>query len=1218
MIQEYEMRELSQSILLLKDKSREEYISDELRERELNWNFSDFISRLLIHAHPEWKLTSILLKKEIEEFNRKKQSTVSFDKLLERQWLRLVFGDIEIPDAINGVIYNLPEKSELKEKFEHKDFWNDLCFLSEIRTKYGYKDSRKWIINKNYYDQLCGSFTQIYGEYFFRNEITKLLEMSDYNADFLSFKISKIGSNFIADKIASKIWHELIKSEETDVCEAKLLLWIEKTQMWFCSFHFLSNLCDKDKKIFINSALSILYNEKDILVHNIETEKIKILLDGHYYGHISAEKILLPDTSIIDFDNSSFFSLGKRLSGNHYMDILGQDTRKGISYVIHMLLTDTINSHVENLLDESLERPYIYEVLSSWLRRTPDLLIRFLDGDYALSFLLDLIDNAFSKLNTPAFVFKENIANIINEAINLYIKERLQNEDCDIQELSNFLISIAQLYYSSDLRIQFKLEKRKILKNALENNISIIKNTIVTNFDRLFIYFQEYLSIKFPHQNSELNIFAIGYLFFLLDLMDDKNKKNEICKQINSVYIGFINIDNDKNISDTDKDEILQFNWYELYTYFLDQNKSQKFITFTNDLFKTDDKNDNHQLIFNNCIKIRTHILIIASIFQNKTFYLSLKQNNRQDYEYEFCHILLNCFPKTEETLNVFTDFYEIGNEHENTEIFPVILECIENFTSENKERVLTKLCETVDIRLVFRALFLLNNEKDKDLIRELIGKRNFLQEIENIDYIPAYFDVLRDVINSRFDEELSWKIYDKLKEVIEKKISQGYLIKEGFELERIHLYLLYSVANRQALKDYSYPFPPKVFENEKLLKKLDAWNLFYQALDDLDLEKIEQGYKKLSDIISRYPENLEFRSYKINAEYRYNKQNSTNDIYLLSELDDLISNVRDEQLYLLKVLYYTKINIYFDNKRIEDEETFWYLLPVEYKQDIDFAEKHVRLCIEKNKITEAWNTLNNIAEQGTQKFSELKDSIPLDLEINTLRESYKYLLSLSASDRFKVLPQNISLHNDKIAEYILQEIIYAANKVLQKVTMVKEICKSKENSITDLFEIILNARLSMLGYSCSSQNRSGLSETGKNAGELDLSIPIGNKTIVIEAVRYSVSGMGRIKNHTKKIFNYDPTREFLFDLIYYQESPNDFQKFIFDLNEKLSTFEYPIENKFLRCEAVQSYGNGIEVIQAIHDNNLVFYHVAINFSYCLISGSEGHNNHEKKTESSH
>src|SRR5574344_2722500 len=140
------------------ENNKSEQINEELIKDELNWNFTNFISKILFNAKPEWKLTESVIKKEIKLFNKRNRCIVDYNRLLGKQWLRLVLEEIEIPYAINNIIYNLESKIEIKEKYGNEDFWYDLCFLSEIKKKYGYKDSRKWIVSKSAYSRLCISF----------------------------------------------------------------------------------------------------------------------------------------------------------------------------------------------------------------------------------------------------------------------------------------------------------------------------------------------------------------------------------------------------------------------------------------------------------------------------------------------------------------------------------------------------------------------------------------------------------------------------------------------------------------------------------------------------------------------------------------------------------------------------------------------------------------------------------------------------------------------------------------------------------------------------------------------------------------------------------------------------------------------------------------------------------------------------------------------------
>lgn len=104
------------------------------------------------------------------------------------------------------------------------------------------------------------------------------------------------------------------------------------------------------------------------------------------------------------------------------------------------------------------------------------------------------------------------------------------------------------------------------------------------------------------------------------------------------------------------------------------------------------------------------------------------------------------------------------------------------------------------------------------------------------------------------------------------------------------------------------------------------------------------------------------------------------------------------------------------------------------------------------------------------------------------------------------VLPSSINDHNKDIGDFLLNEIKLALHKILKKIDLVKKISTNNksEDSISDLLELEINSRLSMLDYKLENQDRSGKSAKGANAEEIDLELNINDFSLVIEAVKYS------------------------------------------------------------------------------------------------------------------
>ena len=152
------------------------------------------------------------------------------------------------------------------------------------------------------------------------------------------------------------------------------------------------------------------------------------------------------------------------------------------------------------------------------------------------------------------------------------------------------------------------------------------------------------------------------------------------------------------------------------------------------------------------------------------------------------------------------------------------------------------------------------------------------------------------------------------------------------------------------------------------------------------------------------------------------------------------------------------------------------------------------------------------------------------------------------------------------------------------------------EDDITDLLELQINGRLSMLGYKLDNQSRCGKSTSGKNAGEIDLKMDLGDFSIMIEAVKYSRGSEDR-KTHIEKIFNYDSSRKYFYNLIYFDSDAN-FNESWNTVKEEIQEAKYPSDYELKTIEDLDSDNQNIKIARSEHNGGLIYYHIMGNFRY--------------------
>lgn len=142
------------------------------------------------------------------------------------------------------------------------------------------------------------------------------------------------------------------------------------------------------------------------------------------------------------------------------------------------------------------------------------------------------------------------------------------------------------------------------------------------------------------------------------------------------------------------------------------------------------------------------------------------------------------------------------------------------------------------------------------------------------------------------------------------------------------------------------------------------------------------------------------------------------------------------------------------------------------------------------------------------------------------------------------------------IANLVLKDLISIGQKVCLNNTYSKT---SSENCINDYFRDMLFA----LGYTeVKDQTRHGISQSGKDAGEVDLLLTKnGNEVAIIEALKLNYINTDYIKKHIdKSITNYNALGTATFIIIY--TSSSDFGVFWNRFVDYIKAYKYPMQVK--------------------------------------------------------
>lgn len=163
--------------------------------------------------------------------------------------------------------------------------------------------------------------------------------------------------------------------------------------------------------------------------------------------------------------------------------------------------------------------------------------------------------------------------------------------------------------------------------------------------------------------------------------------------------------------------------------------------------------------------------------------------------------------------------------------------------------------------------------------------------------------------------------------------------------------------------------------------------------------------------------------------------------------------------------------------------------------------------------------------------FTELRAHLDDQQIIDRLRRGLQLMLSIKPNNVPAVIPAILNGHYN-FQEFILAEIVNALRVLAKKKLAIH---REKENFINDILKSILVLRFPIWGWNISDQERSGESETGKDAGEVDFTITSAGKDLtLVEAFILQGLDTNKIQTHVKKCLNYIKNIKTYYLVIYY------------------------------------------------------------------------------------
>lgn len=1202
MLEYYEKNNLQSMTKALLGERHNNYIPDELKNNEYSWNISLFVSKILFNSRQMLPLNKQVLDTEIDNYNNSHKTSVDKIKLENKYWIRYIFDEVKIPSLVFSFcrkLYNDP--NELR-KYSNENNIDELLFLGYLAKKYGYEDSRPLVIDTKNFNDIYNTFKKIYPNIKTKSEVLKLLEIERVrNQAVYQYKPFHI-KNFVFDeKLAYYIWKD-ISAANSDITESikKWAIMLEQ----FGGADFVNLLNDKEQENFLDNAITLILKEKDLILDE-KNEYKKIICDLTYFSRYEDNIFLQPQKRIFEINYQDYFLMWVTdKSTDVGCELLCQNCRElYLLPLISLLHTKNYSMYIYQLLSNDKKRLFIFRQLLYHLKNNnPEYLLDFIDEeDYGLVFYITFIECCLNKIISPQNEFlRESIIVLLKKTIDIFVDKNFRSYPFRYKQFSRILMWIGQFNFQIDRRptiIKIKKEIYNYHKELLQKYFLSLKQ--ISDFQQLINNFHKEKDYILP-MHGDIGISQFSYFFNILEIakkQENKTASDLIVNELKVLYTENI-LSQNKLFLTREYKQIEDYDWSLFYDPIFDKNEIQCFCNKTIESYIVPYGTELDPFYINHTNADRCKFLL-------KTLCLAYKKcrNNKKNYEEIILGLLIHCFRDdfADKSINIFSSLYESSfNEDTNTSIFPELIEVVNTFTKEGKTKFIKFVLENGSFRLLFKAYNLITFEEGHNQIEKFIKNSDFSTKIDEIYSIPDFIEIVTNVTNSRISDKFEKLLFKELNSIITKKAKIGYISQYTYQAELLKLFHFYKMKDIESLKSYQFPFKDEGYKYSKYKQRLESDKLLYTEMLNMEDEEYVEALRTLDYICKEFPENSQYNIYKVyvksyTLEGDENKDNRNN---LLAELESF----EKKEIQNIELLLFTKLRIYILNNNYDLAFYFYQSLDSELKTDINFSSLIIKELIKHNQCDIAFDIFNNINSRfiETKEYNDLKSLLPINQLLPALQSSYSKILTfLSPAKRFMVLPASINEHNQDLGIYILNEIKWALHRTLKKIDLIQKISVANlsEDNISDLLELEINGRLSMLDYKLENQDRSGKSSTGKNAGELDLEINFNDFSIVIEAVKYS-SGTTKRKEHIIKTFKYDPSIKYIYNLIYFDANNEDFTTAWKNIKKDIDKASYPSAFKKKNTEELESNNAGIKIIKSNHENGLVYYHIMGNFHY--------------------
>jgi hypothetical protein len=1271
-----------------------------MQDIDIQWGFSIFLSKLLYSSKIINKLTNEQLDEIINKYNETNGTNIEFDQLLEKCFLRVVLGQIEIPQGVAWDHYHKKDESYPK---------HEIALVTEIKkAKYGSNgyEQKKLVITHDDLNIIYNNHKNCFKQMPELVVLEKNNIIKKHNSDYLIPIRGSFSSDnpwfSLANKVAGLLWEELFQND--NIINNNIFdNWFEKVINFRNFYDAPAYMSNDAQSYFFEIVGTRIIEERDLLGWEKEPQRVfyefrgafngdyqnaipvlnfneKTLLEYYYWWHDSLYSNILDD-SIIDgcrkHISTLIFNIARydnHLVKNRIIEFLKMGHQipfmsNIIPDVIYRICPQIIPLLFDDLETMSLGAILLERVLNSeffvWERLNNDIKT---SNEIKLSIWNRCIDLILEKLVTR---FHETSWEVKSKAIFdviLYLakksfkyqdKENLSSSNI---KLLNILNSIEESslnkirncnlndYISGNIEGDIIVIISPYLLNSIKNNINETIRVGNPNipFIKLKLLFW-LLGIAYHFNNAKWNNNRLKYP----DVPDKEVFINTMIQSILEYY--YKEIEREKyTISGREGEYVISWSYepeiidtypWDLLTVILNKNNQlEKIINLIDysekikriypipesipDSISSEEKTDSYygkvRLRDSWAHKIRLHLKILLNIYEG---ILTKKQiydidTNIDDLllkiEKYILEIVLHFNKDNIQSgkIDIFSGEYERALFYKKeSSIFPHFAKLLNNFNDRLRNDFIEKYIKIIDEpnRMAQLSGFIIS-EKSKKIINKKLKKFEVEKYLETLIKFDDIEHLLINITNSK-NCEIAKKIIkygDGDENIKERKnwIILSYRIKIAIAYYEndIESFNKINIPMRDDIDDIAY----RELEKRRdffigLLKLETEPTLSYGIFDRLYNENKSQG----DSAINRF-------AAKIKIADNYQEINEKRKI-LQEALDEWISAEKElpgeEIIRVINESNYNKLYCYYSLKRYQEFELLWNNLEEYQRMQLENIDIACKCFIEQRQFVKCENICDKAKEyhidhEAIKKIEIIQKSIHqkqkklITFTRPRYSNNYKDEFLLNYNEIFirikdfekEDLVKIVSSKSD-IADYILTEIIDISELFLEKIFIFKE--KIHEDHYNDIFEILLKRNFHPFYWEVSSQNRSGYSQTGNDAGELDIKISYkSNYVTAIEAFRLETFNTNIIRDHIIKLISKynSPGAKYLYILVYFEG--DNFEDVWEKYKSNLSAINYgerfdKIEIRDISIDL--NLKNNIRVSLASH-NDLNIFHIFLNF----------------------